>query len=766
MTNKLPEKLTALRKQFHFAQADVAEKVGVSVNEYMNWENGNKICDITQLVRLAKLYKIPVVDLLDNTKVVTLPDPEILYQSVEIPFMDSEKEDISYTNAIALDEAEAQRIIEQTQSVPKYEETTESMGETRILDANEIQKTTANKVVKPQPSKKAEPKKANGIPKKPLFIGVGVVIALLLLSVLIGLFRNGGDNGGSVRLNLTDTNRFALGEQFSVYLDNNGSLVTSGNTPDLSAFQNVVQVSAGNSHLVGLKKDGSVVCAGSGVACGVEDWKDVTMVAAGNNHTVGLKQDGTVMCTGGAVACSVNSWEDIAAVYAGGDFTIGQTKDGSLKVAGNINAASKVQNVKNAKSIAMSDQEIVVIDKDGNVSSYSTGTGSSSNTSSWKNMRMAAIGNQFVAGLDQDGKVSIVTNKDDLAKEVATWTGIRYIAARGNTLVGVNANYKIIGVGDNSYNQYGIDETQVNPSATADVKLGAINNVNFNSTTAGLTITWDEVKDTDYYEVKISTTPEMVMNSVRNSVSVGSERLTDGTTYTVSITPCSRDLTKYQNGDTKTATHQYKAAQVKLNAPQNVSVTPDGTQIKVSWSGVENAEFYHVTIETMTQQANETNFTIDGSHMEDGKEYTVFVTAMSSNTRYSESDAGTAKFTYKAPVLKTPLKKPDILSNATDAQGNWTFTFATDENAQSYNVFVNDKTFTIDKGEITIAPGEANLVSGTEYLVRITAIPKDAEKNLESNNGADGTGERLTYTVKEPEPTPTPEEKEEEKKDG
>ena len=66
MNNRLPEKLTAVRKHFGYAQADVASKLNVSVAEYMSWENGAMICRIEQLRKLSQLYSIPLVDFLDN----------------------------------------------------------------------------------------------------------------------------------------------------------------------------------------------------------------------------------------------------------------------------------------------------------------------------------------------------------------------------------------------------------------------------------------------------------------------------------------------------------------------------------------------------------------------------------------------------------------------------------------------------------------------------------------------------------------------------
>ena len=91
MTNKLPEKLSALRKSFSFAQMDVASKIGVPVSEYMKWENGNSVCGIEILRRIAQLYDVNVQDLFLNTRELKMPDVEFPYASVEIPFVEVKK---------------------------------------------------------------------------------------------------------------------------------------------------------------------------------------------------------------------------------------------------------------------------------------------------------------------------------------------------------------------------------------------------------------------------------------------------------------------------------------------------------------------------------------------------------------------------------------------------------------------------------------------------------------------------------------------------
>ena len=94
MTNRLPEKLTALRKHFGYSQGDMAEKLMVPVAEYMNWENGNTICRIDQLRRLSRIYRVPIEDLADNTRSVTLPRLDEDDDSIQISFTGTTSADV------------------------------------------------------------------------------------------------------------------------------------------------------------------------------------------------------------------------------------------------------------------------------------------------------------------------------------------------------------------------------------------------------------------------------------------------------------------------------------------------------------------------------------------------------------------------------------------------------------------------------------------------------------------------------------------------
>ena len=70
---------------------------------------------------------------------------------------------------------------------------------------------------------------------------------------------------------------------------------------DVGKWSNIVAVSAGNFHTVGLKQDGKVVAVGLNEdgQCDVEKWENIVAIAAGDYCTVGLKKDGTVVSAGG-----------------------------------------------------------------------------------------------------------------------------------------------------------------------------------------------------------------------------------------------------------------------------------------------------------------------------------------------------------------------------------------------------------------------------------------------------------------------------------
>jgi alpha-tubulin suppressor-like RCC1 family protein len=67
-----------------------------------------------------------------------------------------------------------------------------------------------------------------------------------------------------------------------------------------------------------LRSDGTVVATGENIVnqCDVGDWRDIVAISAGTRHTVGLRPNGTVIATGWNKKgeCDVGSWRDIGPV--------------------------------------------------------------------------------------------------------------------------------------------------------------------------------------------------------------------------------------------------------------------------------------------------------------------------------------------------------------------------------------------------------------------------------------------------------------------
>jgi len=103
---------------------------------------------------------------------------------------------------------------------------------------------------------------------------------------------------------------------------------------DVSDWEHIIAISAGASHFVGLKDDGTVVAAGYNTKgeCDVSDWEDIIAVSAGAGTTLGLRSDGTVVAAGDNLyhQCDVSNWTDIVAISAGYRISAGLKSDGSV----------------------------------------------------------------------------------------------------------------------------------------------------------------------------------------------------------------------------------------------------------------------------------------------------------------------------------------------------------------------------------------------------------------------------------------------------
>jgi len=188
----------------------------------------------------------------------------------------------------------------------------------------------------------------------------------------------------------------------------------------VGGWNNIIQISAGYDHTVGLKSDGTVVAVGDNVygQCNVSSWTNIVQVSAGGDHTVGLKQDGSVVAVGAPNGgrCDVGGWNNIIQISAGSDHTVGLKSDGTVVAVGS--------------------------------NSYGQ-----SNVGGLGIVTQVSAGTVWTAGLKSNG--TVVTNGTDVygQMDVGSWTNIAYMKAAHRHSIGLKSDLTVVAVGNNNYGQ-------------------------------------------------------------------------------------------------------------------------------------------------------------------------------------------------------------------------------------------------------------------------------------------------------------------------
>lgn len=644
--NKLPEKLVLLRKHANLSQGDIASRLNVPVTEYMQWENGNSICSVVLLKRMADMFGITVDDLVDNTKSIVIPEP-VIEQSATIPFNGGQ--DINATQMYDGSLGDTM----QTQQFSSLNEKNDQDddGHTRVMNTSDLsnveEKDASHSYDDEDEEEKVKPKKkkkpASPIKKKQTMIIIGAVAAIVVvIAVVLLLFNKSGSS-----LNVGNDNRIALGDTYSLYVDNQGNIKKYGNFSSTENFSTGVQVAAFDDHAAVLLKNGTVISSDGNAD--VKEWKHIKYIAAGKDHTVGVTDEGTVVCTGNESACKVSEWKNISSVYAGNGFTLGLTNDGAIKASGSNTDA--VSNQSNVRHISISDNLIALTKKDGKVTIYPIGSAESLDTGSWTDIQSAAVGNNLAVGLKKDGTVNISYSDEEVVNKVSSWKSIKHVAANGSTVIGIDSYGKMHGAGDNTYKQY-VDTTEDDTNKQEET-LGEVKNIKVDVTTANVVIKWDTVENASYYEVSVNTDPESKTKTSSNSTSIATSSLTDGQSYTVTVVAKSDDDKVKESSATHTFTYTAKTVQLATPSGITASTTDDGSWL-IQWTKVEHATSYKLSIdggqefEVTDPSYTNTGIDAEGYHM-------VSVKACSTDPTYTESEAGTQNLEYRLLEKKISL---------------------------------------------------------------------------------------------------------------
>ena len=639
--NKLPEKLTLLRKYNQFSQTDVAGKLNVPVTEYMNWENGNCICRIDQLKILAEMFGVSIDALLDNNKTIVIPEEELM-KSAQIPsFSSNASEKTQQMSTLA----EAGTIQMNTVA--------DAAQETKVITQQPLssvaQAEPQEKTVDPEEEEVQEEEpvshrkstvRTDGGKKKNTLIILGV-IALLIIAAAAFLLLMGGFHSVA----LSKENRLAAGDTWTMYVEQNGKITVRGELEGASSFSEGVQVSGYGSHAAALSDKGKVT--DNRFSSEVSSWNKVDYIAAGKNHIVAVTDEGKVLCAGSEEACQVGSWNNIEKVYAGNETTVGITNDGQIKVAGNGEFLSSVTGI---SDISMSDNLAAYVRSDGTVAVSMLGSGNVLDTSSWVDVRNTAVGSDYVIGLTTDGSILCESADEEFKAEVTGWKNIRYLAASDRTAVAIDRSGSMHGAGDNSCNQYE-NQNKKDDENQEDEQLEAPKNITVTESTANVVIKWDTVENADSYVVSISDIGELP-ETKNNQASLSASSFTDGETYSITITAKPKSSSKAKESST-TMEYTYAAKKVQLTTPTGITASTDAKGWTIQWGAVDHADYYEISLDgSQPQRANTNSYIYDTSQIISVGNHTITIKAFSVNSTYTESEEGSGVVQYE-PQLKT-----------------------------------------------------------------------------------------------------------------
>lgn len=266
--------------------------------------------------------------------------------------------------------------------------------------------------------------------------------------------------------------RIQVGDSHVVGLNDDGTVVASVDKSynhkqgDVDKWNSIVAICADETHTIGLRKNGTLVFTGEfddGYynSDGSSDknnrftvniskvlgWKNLKSVASCFDAIVGLKADGSVVVEGSKRYGIQNAkdWKDIVAIDAGGSHAVGLKSDGTVVAAGdNGDGECRVSAWKDIIAISAGSSHTVGLKSDGTVVAVGRDDGRC-NVEGWENIIAIAAGTYDTVGLKADGTV-VTTSKSDSA--VSEWTDIIAIAAGTWRTLGLKSDGSVVSAGN------------------------------------------------------------------------------------------------------------------------------------------------------------------------------------------------------------------------------------------------------------------------------------------------------------------------------
>lgn len=508
--NYLPSKLNKLRKHYSYSQQYVADRLGVDVVEYMDFENGNKMVTHYHMKKLANLYHISMNDIFKN-----------------------------------IDELE----------LPEINTNTNEINSKFFIQENGIKNKIRGFIINHKIAS--------------IIIGV-LLLAIIILSIVLSNVVK------PYTIKRENTNRLSASETTVIYIEDSGAIGFSGSNAngqlnDL-AVTSAIKVCEGDGFSIALNEDGSVVSSGliSKYADEIHNWKNIVDIAAGSKHVVGVDSNGRVYCEGDSEACEIAGTRNVKKVFATANGSIVKNNSGTLSYAGAFIGSSYIKDMIDIIDISSSNNILAVLNSNNKLNVYSK-SGSFIKSESWDDIVDVACGNDFVAGLNKYGKVNIEIDSDEYIDAVKEWTGIIAIAAGDDYLVGFDGK-NIYGIGNPKYNQFAIKEKQ-------KTTLEMVKNIEYNIDFGNIYVQFDGVNNASGYLVKLNVGTGLSKHiDELGIVGFSTENMIEGKTYTISIT--SEGSGDYKDSDEATLSFVYNKPERKIKIEISNYIGKDKSELE------------------------------------------------------------------------------------------------------------------------------------------------------------------------------------------
>ena len=272
-------------------------------------------------------------------------------------------------------------------------------------------------------------------------------------------FSDSRNRSFSIWATIAQRDLVSAGGSHTVGIKADGTVMATGWNSDgrcnVGGWSDMEAVSAGDYHTVGLVHGGTVVATGWNDygQCDVSGWTDIVAISAGYVHTVGLRADGTVVAVGGDPngQCDVSGWTNIVAIDAGGDHTVGLRADGTVVATGSTSdGRCDVSGWSDIVAISAGESHTIGLKADGTVVATGLNGSNQCNVGSWSDIIAISAGYNHTEGLKADG--TVVTTNGTMAG-TNKWSDIVAISAGWNHVIGIKANGTVVATGNNPSGQ-------------------------------------------------------------------------------------------------------------------------------------------------------------------------------------------------------------------------------------------------------------------------------------------------------------------------